>query len=65
MTAAVQQLLSAFDALTESEKQEAAVEVLRRAQPFGEADFPEEALVTAAEELVLQLDAREAADAQP
>jgi hypothetical protein len=65
MTPAVQQLLRAFDALTEAEKQEAAVEVLRRAQPFGEADLPEEALVAAAEDLFLELDAREAADAQP
>jgi hypothetical protein len=65
MTTAVQQLLNSFDALTDAEKQEAAVEVLRRLQQSVPADLPEEALVAAAEELFLDLDARESADAQP
>ncbi|HVS36433.1 MAG TPA: hypothetical protein VMS17_12780 [Gemmataceae bacterium] len=64
MTAAVQQLLNAFDALSEDEKREAAAEVLRRTLPTAAGDLPEEALVAAAETLFLELDAREAADAQ-
>jgi hypothetical protein len=55
-------LLQSFDALSEAEKHEAATEVLRRALPIVSADVPEEALVATAEELFLELDAREAAD---
>jgi hypothetical protein len=65
MTVAVQQLLLAFEALTEAEQREAAVEILQRAPSLGEDDLPDEALIGAAEELFLELDAREAADAQP
>jgi hypothetical protein len=36
MAAAVQQLLLAFEALTEAEQHEAAVEILRRAPSLGE-----------------------------
>jgi hypothetical protein len=64
MTAGVQQLLRSFDALSEAEKQEAAAEVLRRTLPAGSDDLPEESLTMAAEALFLELDAREAADAQ-
>ena len=65
MTGAVQELLAAFDALTEAEKHEAAAQVLRRVVEGESGDIPEEALVAAAEELFLELDAREAADGQP
>jgi len=65
MTSAVQQVLSAFDALSEADKQEAAAEVLRRLAQSAPADMPEESLVAAAEQLFLDLDAREAADARP
>ncbi|MHB1561150.1 MAG: hypothetical protein ACYC61_27180 [Isosphaeraceae bacterium] len=65
MTAAVQQLLRAFDALTAFEQREAAVEILHRAPSLEAADLPDEALISAAEELFLELDAREAADAEP
>jgi hypothetical protein len=65
VTTAVQQLLNAFDALTDAEKHQAAAEVLRRALELAPAELPEEALVAAAEELFLDLDVREAADAQP
>ena len=41
MTAAVQALLESFDALTESERHEAAAELLRRVAP--EAEMPDEA----------------------
>jgi len=62
MTEAVQQLLQTFDALTDAEKQEATVQLLRRAVEVESGDVPEDALVAAAEELFLELDAREAAD---
>lgn len=65
MTTAVRQLLDSFEALSEAEKQEAIAEVLRRSTQLVPGDLPEEALVAAAEELFLELDAREAADAQP
>ena len=65
MTAAVQQLLRAFDALTDAEKHQAAAEVLRRAAQLVPPELPEEALVEAADELFRELDAREAADARP
>ena len=64
MTEAVQQLLQTFDALTDAEKQEATVQLLRRAVEVESGDVPEDALVVAAEELFLELDAREAADGQ-
>ena len=65
MTEAVQGLLDTFDALTEAEKQEAAAQLLRRVVEGESGDVPVEALVAAAEELFLELDAREAADGQP
>jgi len=65
MTAVVKQLLTSFDALSEAEKQEAAVEVLRRVLQSTPGELPEESLIAAAEELFLELDAREAADAHP
>ena len=62
MTEAVQEWLHTFDALTHTEKQEAAVQLLRRVVEDESGDVPEDALVAAAEELFLELDAREAAD---
>jgi hypothetical protein len=64
MTEAVQGLLQTFDALTDAEKQEATVQLLRRAVEDESGDVPEDALVAAAEDLFLELDAREAADGQ-
>jgi hypothetical protein len=63
MTTAVQALLVLFDALSEGERHEAAVELLRRIAPT--AELPNEALVAAADEVFRELDAREAADALP
>src|SRR5262249_15122892 len=63
MTPAVQALLASFESLSESGRQEAAVEILRRMTPEG--DPPEQALVEAADELFRLLDAEEAADARP
>jgi hypothetical protein len=65
MTAAVRQLLESFDALTETEKQEAIAEVLRRATDLTPAALSDEELVEAADELFLALDACKAQDAQP
>ncbi len=60
----VQQLLAMFDALPEADRHQAAVEILRRGAAATEGDVPESALVEAAEELFLALDADEAKDAQ-
>lgn len=65
VTTAVEQLLNSFEALSEAEQREAAVEVLRRTLRQVPPDLPEEALVEAADELFRELDAREAADARP
>jgi hypothetical protein len=62
MTAAVQRLLDAFDALSDAEKHQAALGVVRRLQQETPAALPDAALVQAAEELFRDLDAREAAD---
>ena len=62
MTQAVQELLYTFDALTDAEKHEAASHLLRRVVDADSGDVPEESLVAAAEELFLELDAREATD---
>lgn len=62
MTEAVRGLLDTFDALSDAEKQEAAVQLLRRVVEGESGDVPQDALVAAAEELFLELDAREAAD---
>jgi hypothetical protein len=63
VTAAVQQLLEAFDALPEADQHRAAVEILRRVLPADAGDVPESALVEAADELFRALDAEEAAHA--
>ena len=65
MTTAVKELLDSFDALSDAEKHEAAAHLLQRALQLPAGDIPEPALVSAAEELFLKLDAREAQDAQP
>jgi hypothetical protein len=64
MTKAVKQLLTSFDALSDAEKQEVTVEVFRRMRKRPSADLPDEAFVALAEELFLELDAREARDAK-
>jgi hypothetical protein len=62
MSTAVQDLLHSYDALSEAERHEAVVELLRRsvAQP----ELPDEALVIAADEVFRDLDEREAGDAR-
>jgi hypothetical protein len=63
MSTAVQAILTSFDALSEAEQQEAAVEILRRVTLAG-GELPEEALIEAADELFRALDAEEQANAQ-
>ena len=60
MSTAVQVLLESFDALSETERQEAALEILRRVTLEG--DFSEQVQVEAADELFRILDAEEAAN---
>jgi hypothetical protein len=60
MTATVQQLLDSFDALSDIDKHQAAIEILRRFAGSVDGDLPESALVGAADELFRDLDAQEA-----
>ena len=64
MTLAVRALLETFDTLTETERQEAAVEILRRLSA-SEGELTEDTLVETADALFCALDAEEAADARP
>jgi hypothetical protein len=61
MTPAVQQFFNAFDSLSEADKHEAAVEILRRWLPDG--DVPDAALDELAAELFRSYDAEEDARA--
>ena len=63
MTKTVQQLLDSFDALSDADKHQAAVEILRRFGGDTQGDLPETALVEAADELFRALDAEEAGHA--
>ena len=59
MTAAVRELIASFESLSESDRREAAVEILRR---IGRDDgLTDEVLVEAADALFCSLDAEEAA----
>jgi hypothetical protein len=64
MSTSAQNLIESFDKLPESEKQEVASEILRRTINFDMPAFSDEELVLSAEELFLELDRREAEDAQ-
>jgi hypothetical protein len=64
MSTSVQQLLSSFDTLSDAEKHEAAVELLRRVQKETPGELSEQALVEAADELFRELDSREAANGE-
>ena len=59
MTESVNELLNAFDALSDAERRVAAAEVLRRVLEGESGDVPEDGLTAAAEELFLELDERE------
>jgi hypothetical protein len=64
VTAAVHDLIRLFDALSDTEKEEALAELLRRGLP-GAADLSERDLTAAADDLFRQLDAEEDRDARP
>ena len=57
MIAIVRQLLDSFEALSDADKNQAAVEILRWIAGAAEGDLPEGALVEAADELFRALDA--------
>lgn len=65
MTEAVRSLIETFETLSEAERREAVVELLRRAGGSDLVELEDETLVEAAESIFLELDAREDADAQP
>jgi predicted HAD superfamily phosphohydrolase len=62
MTTAVKALLNSFDALSQSEQHEAAIELLRRVTT--PLELSDEALVESADEVFRELDEREASDAR-
>jgi hypothetical protein len=62
MTSAVRDLLRSFQSLSDAEKHEAASMLLRQVLQGETGDVCDDALVAIAEELFLDLDAREAAD---
>lgn len=64
MSTTAQHLLESFDQLPDADKQEVAAEILRRTINFDLPSFSDDELVLSAEELFLELDRREAEDAQ-
>lgn len=60
MTQAVKNLLASFEQLTEPEKHDLAIEVVRRADIFGSPDMSDDELALAGEDLFLALDREEA-----
>jgi hypothetical protein len=60
MTATVENLLVSFERLTESEKRDLAIEVVRRTDIFGSPDLSDEEQTLLAEDLFLALDREEA-----
>ncbi len=62
MTTVVQELLKTFDQLTESERLELALEILKRVIHLDFPPLSDEDLVLNAEGLFLELDKQESAD---
>jgi hypothetical protein len=60
MTATVENLLLSFEQLTEPEKRDLAIEVVRRTDIFGSPDLSDEEQTLLAEDLFLALDGEEA-----
>ena len=60
MTATVKNLLVSFEQLTEPEKRDLAIEVVRRTDIFGAPDLSDEEQTLLAEDLFLELDREEA-----
>ncbi len=65
MTTAVQSLLESFDLLTDTEKHELTVAILRRSTLSDVPPLPDDALVLSAEALFLELDKEETCHGQP
>lgn len=63
MVAQLQDILRSFELLPEAEKLELAAEIIRRSVNFDMPPVSDEQLVSAAEELFLELDRSEAEDA--
>ena len=59
MTPTVESLLVSFEQLTEPEKHDLAIEVVRRTDIFGAPEFSDQELALAAEDLFLALDREE------
>jgi hypothetical protein len=64
MTSAVLDLLRSFESLSDAEKHEAARLLLRQVVQGEAGEIGDDTLVAVAEELFLDLDAREAGDGQ-
>lgn len=64
MTSAVRDLLRSFQSLSDAEKHEAASLLLRQVVQGEAGDVGDDGLVAVAEEMFLDLDAREANDGQ-
>ena len=64
MTSAVRDLLRSFQALSDAEKHEAASLLMRQFAQGEAGEIGDETFVAVAEELFLDLDAREAGDGQ-
>ena len=64
MTGPANQILDAFDALPPNQRREVAAALLRRVLDDAPPDMPDQALVTAAEDLFLELGAAEGDDAE-
>ena len=62
MTDSAKTIIESFDDLPDTEKQEVALAILRRALRFDIPPLTDDDLVTQAEELFLDLDKREASD---
>jgi len=60
MTPTVQQILDTFDQMPETERQELAAEILRRALSVDYGSLSDEELILNAEQVFLELDQREA-----
>ena len=60
MTPTVQQILDTFDQMPETERQELAAEILRRALSINYGSLSDEELILNAEQVFLGLDQREA-----
>lgn len=60
MTPTVENLLVSFEQLSETEKHDLAVEVVRRTDIFGAPELSDKELASAAEDLFLALDREEA-----